>query len=309
VLRSAWIKWARAVEHQKAFAREMREFDLDDAYEYVQWDNLRNPGGDTLVRMYWRLHIKKPYPERWSILLGDVVGDFRAALDHAFYDAVMAHGGAPQRPEDVYFPIHTDEKKFRNAQKKLSGLVARDVWEMIAGAQPYHGGERAHTSPLEILRWLANRDKHRQVHLIGRTAVDIGPFHFESEVPIEVVHEWRHEGEVHDGSVMGRLKFRPPVGVRYIDFTPSFAFEPSIQISNEPVEFRPLASVMDVVREHVLGILAGFTHLLEVPFPEGLELGDAHDAVAADRGGHVVFFTDLAGVRHRMQVPSIPLDD
>ena len=309
MLRSAWIKWARGVEHQKDIAREMREFDLDDSYEYVQWDNLRNPAGDTLVRMYWRLRVKKPFPERWSILLGDVVGDFRAALDHAMFEAVLAHSGTPEHPQSIEFPIYPkDAKPFRDKKKQLEPLVAPQVWKMVETLQPFHGGDRAHTSPIEILRWLSNRDKHRQVHVIGRTAVDMGPFHFQSGVPVEVVHEWRHTGDVHDGSVMGRLKFHPPEGVPHIDFVPTFAFEPSIQISDEPVEFRPLASAMDVIREHVLGILAGFAQLLEAPFRDGLELGEAHDAYAADRGGHTLFFTQIDGVRHRVQVPKISPD-
>src|SRR4051812_47174559 len=118
VLRSAWIKWARGVEHQKAFARETREFDLDNSYEYVQWSNSRNLGQDPLVRMYWRLKIKKEYPERWSILLGDVVADFRAALDHAMFDAVLAHSGQPERPESIEFPIYKENSKtFRDKKR------------------------------------------------------------------------------------------------------------------------------------------------------------------------------------------------
>ncbi|MGY1684942.1 hypothetical protein ACI8AK_05065 [Geodermatophilus sp. SYSU D00867] len=303
MLRSAWIKWARAVEHQKAFAREMREFDLDSAFEYVQFDNT-GAREDPLVRIDWRLRVKKEYPERWSILLGDVLGDFRAALDHAMYDAVVAHAGPPTRPEDVYFPIHTDVHKFGKARRKLASLVAPPVWEMIDAVQPFYGGDRAHTSPLQILRWLSNRDKHRQVHVIGRTAVDMGPFVIRSEAPLEVVHEWRREGEIGHGSVVGRLKVRRPVDPQYFDVMPTFAFEASIQISDEPVEYRPLASAMDVIREKTLGIMAGFAQLLETPFPEGLELGEQHDAYAVDRGGHAAFFTGLDGERRRLAWPT-----
>lgn len=285
----------------------MREFDLDHAYEYVQFDNT-GARDDPLVRMDWRLRVKKPYPERWSILLGDVVGDFRAALDHAMYDAVLAHSGTPSRPEDVFFPIHTDEKKFRKAQKKLASLVAPAVSELIDAVQPLHGTDRAHTSPLETLRWLSNRDKHRQVQVIGRTAVDLASITVQSETPLEIVHNWRREGEVQDGSVVGRLKFRRPVGPQSFDVHPTFGFEASIQISDEPVEHRPLASAMEVIRGQVLNILTGFAQLLEAPFPEGLELGEAHDAYAADRGGNVLFYTGSDEVRRRLPLPELPAD-
>jgi hypothetical protein len=307
VLRSAWVKWARGVEHQKAFAREMREFDLDNSYEYAQWDNYRNLGDDPLVRFYWTLRVKKPYPERWSLLLGDVVTDFRAALDHAMYDAVLAHSGAPERPQDIEFPIYpTNAKGFRDRKRKLAPLIALEVWEMVEMIQPFHGGDVAHTSPLEILRWLSNVDKHRQVHVIGRTAVDVAPMEVSAEVPIEIVHQWRKEGEVQDGSVMGRLKFRRPETAQSIDVLPFLAFEASIQINDQPVEYRPLASAMEVIRAATLDILIAMAQLLDAPFPEGLELGDGHDTHAADRGGDAFFYIDEHGARRRAIVKEIP---
>ncbi len=304
LLRSAWIKWARGVEHQKAFAREMREFDLDNSYEYVQWDNLRNLGDDPLVRMYWRLKIKKQYPERWSILLGDVLTDFRAALDHAMYDAVLAHSGQPERPESIEFPIYRENSKsYRDKKRKLSLLVAPIVWELVEAVQPFHGEDIAHTSPLEILRALSNVDKHRKVHVIGRTAVDMAPVHMQSETPIDIVHEWRHEGEVQDGTVMGRLKFRRPELPQRLDVLRTFAHEASIQISDDPVEFRPLASLMEVIRGDVMDIVATMSGLLNAPFPEELELGDVHDTYALERSGNLLFFTSHEGVRQQLLWP------
>jgi hypothetical protein len=189
----------------------MREFDLENAFQYVQFDNTGHRE-DPLVRVDWRLRVKKPYPERWSILLGDVVGDFRAAPDHAMYEAVLAYSGTPERPQGIEFPIYLqDSKDFRTRERKLAPQVAPNVWEMVEAVQPFHGEDRAHTSPLEILRWLSNRDKHRQVHVIGRTAVDMGPIELRSETPLTVVKNWRREGEVQDESVVGRLKFRRPV--------------------------------------------------------------------------------------------------
>jgi hypothetical protein len=123
---------------------------------------------------------------------------------------------------------------------------------MVDAIQPFHGGNVAHTSQPEILRWLSNVDKHRQVHRIGRTAADMGAIALRSEAPIEIVHNWRHQGEVKDGSVMGRLKFRRPETAQAVDLVPVFAFEPSIQISDKPVEYRPLVSLMEAIRSEVL---------------------------------------------------------
>ena len=60
---SAWIKWARAMEHQKVLARATREFRTVDSYEYVRTDN-NGDRDDPLVRVHWQLQVKKPYPEQ-----------------------------------------------------------------------------------------------------------------------------------------------------------------------------------------------------------------------------------------------------
>src|SRR3712207_5209719 len=66
VMRSAWLKWARGVEHQKALAAETRQRDHLGGYQFDRTDNLNDPT-DPLVRMHWRLRIVEPYPERWGV--------------------------------------------------------------------------------------------------------------------------------------------------------------------------------------------------------------------------------------------------
>ncbi len=57
-MRSAWIKWARAMEHQKVLARATREFRTVDSYEYVRTDN-NGDRDDPLVRVHWQLQVKR----------------------------------------------------------------------------------------------------------------------------------------------------------------------------------------------------------------------------------------------------------
>jgi hypothetical protein len=64
MMRSAWIKWARGVEHQQVLARAVREFDSSKAYVYERTDNVR-AGTDPLVRVQWRSKVLEPLPERW----------------------------------------------------------------------------------------------------------------------------------------------------------------------------------------------------------------------------------------------------
>lgn len=293
VVRSAWIKWARAVEHQRLLARRTREFVEVDSYEYVRTDNARDQT-DPLVRMHWRLHVKQPYPEQWSVVVGDVLTNLRAALDHVLWSAVVAHSGPPAKPQRVQFPITSTAAKFQQPTTELESLVAPKVWEVVEAVQPFHAGAQAHTTPLEVLRWLCNVDKHRTVHVVGRTAFDIAPVLVEASVPLTVVEEWRHEGAVQDGAVVARLKMKRPAEGVPVDLRPTFAHLPSLQISDTPPEHRSLATVMDGMREDVLWVLTAVTAAMGEPTPAGetLDLGDEHETFAAEYGGH------LALLRH-----------
>ncbi|MFI5588384.1 hypothetical protein ACIA5G_25250 [Amycolatopsis sp. NPDC051758] len=147
----------------------------------------------------------------------------------------------------MQFPITTKASSFADVRRKLSALVLPDFWAAIEALQPFHGGDRAHTSPLEVLRWLSNLDKHRAVHIVGRIYFDLAPVVIRSAAPIKVVEERRHEGPIDgDNKAMLFLKFECPQGNVPIDVVPTFAFSPSIQISDDPIEYRALACAMEV---------------------------------------------------------------
>lgn len=304
MMRSAWIKWARAVEHQRVLARSIREFGARDSYEYVRRDNAGD-GLDPLLRVHWRLKIKEPYPERWPVLIGDILTNLRAALDHTFWAAAVLHSGHPQRPQRVMFPIATDASAFARMSRELRPLVSAAFWELVEAVQPFHGGDQAHTSPLEVLRWLSNVDKHRAVHVVGRTQFDVGDVLVRSDPPLEVVEEWRHAGNVQDNAVVVRLKLRRPAAGTPVDLTPTFAHTATIQISDDPLEHRTLGSAMDVMRDEVLRILGYAASVLGVPAPEPgtLELGEEHDSVAAEYAGDLFTFQTHDGTTHRIQLP------
>jgi hypothetical protein len=78
-----------------------------------------------------------------------------------------------------------------------------------------------------------------------------------------------------------------------------------VQISDDPVEYRSLSSAMDVIREAVLGVLVATTDLLgaTMPDPDELQLGEEHEAVAAEFGGALATVRTLDGEVHRMRLP------
>lgn len=300
-MRSAWIKWARAAEYQRLLAREGREWIATDSYAYERTDNASD-NADPLLRVHWRLRVLHPYPERWSVLIGDVLTNLRAALDHSFWAAAVAHSGEPSNPHRVTFPIHTRRKDFTKTAKELQPLVSPKVWEYIASVQPLHGGDQAYTHPLEILRWLSNVDKHRAVHVVGRTDFGGGPVLVHSTPQLEAVKEWRLDGPAKDGDLVARVWLRRPPGTVSVDLQPTFFYTASLPISDDPSKLRSLSSAMDAMRAHVLDAVGTITELLGEPIPDAasLELGEHHDESAAEFSGAVAVVRDADGTTHRI---------
>lgn len=303
-MRSAWIKWARGVEHQQVLARAMREFDLREAHAYERTDNVR-AGTDPLVRVQWRLKILEPFPERWGILAGDVLTNLRAALDHTFWAAALAHSGMPTKPQLVTFPLATaNDKSFKNKTKDLQSLVTPKFWELVEAAQSFQF-ERPFDAPLEWLRWLSNADKHRAVRVVGQTAFDMGPIIFDGE-QFEIVEETRVTGPVEDKAVVARLKFKRPVGGRSISLTPTFAYSPALQVGEDADRLVPLHAVMGAMRQQVCDVIDAATTVLgaERPTLDDLELGMDQAAVAAENAGVIATFRDHTGTVHRLSPPA-----
>ena len=107
---SAWINKARAVEHQRVLAAAAASSSTSTP-TYVHSDNAGDRT-DPLIAAHWRIRIKQPYPEHWSVLLGDILTNLRAALDHTLWAAVPDHSGPPAQPHRVQFPITTNAGKF-----------------------------------------------------------------------------------------------------------------------------------------------------------------------------------------------------
>src|SRR5207248_5056126 len=110
--------------------------------------------------------------------------------------------------------------------------------------------------------------------------------------------------------VMLRLKVKRRAGPQTIDLNPTFAFAPSLQISDNPVEFRQLAGLMEAMKDEVLRVITVVTGVLGLPHPDpdSLELGDEHEPFAPENSGHLLRVRDRDGTTHPFNITTADLE-
>lgn len=127
------------------------EFD-DDAWEWVE-----------------RFQIRREFPLRFGVILGDCIHNLRSALDHLICQVTLldlpdgtSADGVCNRTQ---FPIiYEGEAKFESdANYRIPGLSAEHR-ALVKHVQPYHAGDGAHRHPLAVLAKLSNADKHRLIN-------------------------------------------------------------------------------------------------------------------------------------------------
>ncbi len=103
----------------------------------------------------------------WSAIVGDILTNLRAALDHLAWQLLILDGQEPGR--STSFPFALDPAnaiiKPRDWKKGDPGLRRRDLREEVERLQPYElAGQDG------LLWWineLCNTDKHRELLIVG----------------------------------------------------------------------------------------------------------------------------------------------
>src|SRR3989442_11271831 len=130
----SWEQLARAEAHAKALAEEWSSFCEDDPYSSsVSVDDEGNGRAE-----FWSDY--EPLPSQFSLKLGEMLYQFRAALDSTIYGAAIKDSGQdpPPNEEKLEFPICSTADQFKNAARKIAPLaqVRREVVQVV---QPYMG--------------------------------------------------------------------------------------------------------------------------------------------------------------------------
>lgn len=178
-LESAWHKWDWAAHHGDLLEAEIdRVVKADgDADSLLSIGQERDPKLDSIVMTVQSLGL---FPPSISLMTGDLVQNYRSALDHAAWFLVHQGVKAGRLNENqlrgVYFPIYDCREKFdKGLAGKLPGVVDEHVLKVVRCLQPYNATEADKPlHALRLIRDLSDYDKHRALHPVGLRLQSVG---------------------------------------------------------------------------------------------------------------------------------------
>lgn len=165
-LDSSLAKIGRAKEHLSSLQSEARQYLASEPYKIA---TRRDPESRRLI--YFMSEVRST-PPRLSAMIGDVIHNLRAALDHLAYQLVWV-GGGKVPGSHVYFPIADSRELYREQRRKQLKGATPNAIAAVDALTPYRGSNDV----LWKLHKLNNVDKHRVLLTAGASfdSVNIGP--------------------------------------------------------------------------------------------------------------------------------------
>jgi hypothetical protein len=114
---------------------------------------------------------------------GEMLYQYRAALDSCVYDAAIFETGKYPPPDEqaLEFPICESESNFKTSRRKL-GRLPREYLEFIEAIQPYNAPDipdevkpKNINRNLSMLNDWARKDRHRSLHIARSWAANRAP--------------------------------------------------------------------------------------------------------------------------------------
>ncbi|MFD3594290.1 hypothetical protein ACFWU5_16305 [Nocardia sp. NPDC058640] len=201
-LTSARLKLDRAHVHLVDLNERVRVFRKDYPYEFTP--QIRQPH-PTCDEIHFQIVVKSAHdqPDEWSTIVGDILTNLRAALDHAVFEHIRAKN--PKLPQEkIKFPIVDKRAEMETKARWFD----RPIYRAVNEVQPYRVQPKPELHPLAILRDLVNADKHRSVVVTNYSSVDMK---ITTEPVVEVLNVGAHPGvEMAVGAVVASGRFRIP---------------------------------------------------------------------------------------------------
>jgi hypothetical protein len=166
---------ARAYTHRKVLAETWADFLTDEPYAPIV--DVQNDGRGTIgvTPTY------EPLPTIFSLIIGEILYQLRAALDACIYGAAILDSGRDPPPDAKYleFPFCSSRDVFERTTRKI-GPLSEQRRAIIESVQSYNAPqvwpyEFCDNQLLGLLNDLARKDRHRRLQVCGSWASDADP--------------------------------------------------------------------------------------------------------------------------------------
>lgn len=203
-MQSAFAKLKRAKMHRDQLDAEVKAFRAREPHIWKvnAVDHLFDP---ELAVVKIRVHVKEQTPDRWPLIVGDVLTNLRAALDHCVYGHAAARLTlTPAQERALNYPIITIATDWPNHGTRLGPLLDPNVLSVIEGSQPFKASGDPNWHALALLNGLVNQDKHRAVRTVSYVSEQLDV----TNSDLEIVARDIPSAEMTDGTVVASLTVR-----------------------------------------------------------------------------------------------------
>ncbi len=206
-MESAFAKLSRAKVHRDTLRTDVEAYRARDPHDWVlrQTDHLFDPSRAVLRVV---VKVKEQKPDNWGLIVGDILTNLRAALDHAVYEHAAGRVTlTPKQEKDLNYPIITIPTDWPNQRARLTPFVDSAVLQVIEDSQPFKATKGlADWHALALLNGLVNRDKHRAVRTVAYMNEEFTVTHSK----LDIIKLDTTPCEMTDGAVVATATVRLP---------------------------------------------------------------------------------------------------
>lgn len=183
---SAYAKFGRAPQHLNELRASVEAFRDRDPHVFYREITKHLFEPDSLVIKIFVRQKAAPPTVTWSLMVGDILTNLRAALDHAVYGHANARASLTStQQQQMSYPIieeslawfgdpNASSRKLREGirKTKYEPFVHPAVLSVVDQSQPFNVSDpRWHG--INVLKALVNRDKHRSLRVVIYTTEEI----------------------------------------------------------------------------------------------------------------------------------------
>ncbi len=160
----SWDKLDWGNQHLKKLKSLLkRAFDPDDHPIAIYPHVARRPGVSLFVTVFSVEAFPQPPPET-GLMVGDIIHNFRSALDHMTWELVQLCGQMPKGESarrQIQFPLSPSFSAFKGRFSDRMPGVSKELQTLVQRYQPYRRGDQPRA--MRVLQRFSDTDKHRVV--------------------------------------------------------------------------------------------------------------------------------------------------